>query len=414
MSDQSISTALSSMANMLYQLSESITTQTQQHTDLLKKLNTHLTNSQQDIKDDLTSFIDNMELTKLINIVNESSQNLQNQKNNIQLLNTKITDIVNMVENSIKLLDEHTQFIQTKLSEDSHSISAQLIQNISIQVRENITTAFTNQFQSQNQKLVFEIKEANEIAVNTAISSYNNLIKQVKDVETDHFTALKGFRHHVSNFNQQITQAIKNVDDAFLEVKEKNKQNMAELYDSCRNFQEQIIQKLNAETAQINKIFDQQLNDVSKKANVNLNQSLEELDHIGQQLNEKSSEITGKLQQNSDKNLGVMQKTIEKQDIYYQNLCDKLKIKYFSINTISILFVVLIVLIGFNIAASMRYSKISDFNTTLVSQNQKLVENNSKLLVIRNDSIDLTKQSISDVKKKFPNMQVVLNCKSLD
>lgn len=414
MSDQSISTALSGMTNMLYQLSESITTQTQQHTDLLKKLNTHLTNSQQDIKEDLTHFINNIELTKLINVVNESSQNLQNQKNNIQLLNTKITDIVNMVENSIKLLDEHTQFIQTKLSEDSHSISAQLIQNISIQVRENITTAFTNQFQSQNQKLVFEIKEANELAVNTAILSYNDLIEKVKRINTAHVTALDSFKNQVNDFNKNITQAIKNVDGAFLEVKEKNQKNMDSLYTDCLNFQNKVIEKLNAETDKINQIFDQKISDISIKAEVKLNQSLQKMDQVGQQLDEKSSEITKKFQQNSDKNFGIMQKTIEKQDIYYQNLCDKLKIKYFSINTISFLFVALIVLIGFNIAASMRYSKISDFNTTLVNQNQKLSEDNSKLLVIRNDSIDLTKQSISEVEKKFPNMQVVLNCKSLD
>ena len=33
---------------------------------------------------------------------------------------------------------------------------------------------------------------------------------------------------------------------------------------------------------------------------------------------------------------------------------------------------------------------------------------------IKNDSIELTKQSISDVKKKFPDLIVTLNCKALD
>lgn len=414
MSDQSISTALSGMANMLSRLSESMKIESRQQTDLLKKLNTHLTNSQQDIKDDLTNFIDHIELTKLINVVNESSQNLQKQQSHIQQLNTEITSISKTVTDSVELLEQKTSFIQHKLNENSDFISTQLIKNISIQVRENITTAFINQFQSQNQKLIGEIKEANSIAVNTAVSSYNDLIKQVQDVKAKHVVALDTFKNHVNRFNRNITQAISNVDDAFLEVKEKNQQNMDSLYTDCLNFQNKVIEKLNAETAKINQIFDQKISDISEKANAKLNQSLQKIDQVGQQIDEKSSEITKKLQQNSDRNFGIMQKTIEKQDIYYQNLCDKLKIKYLSINTISILFVVLIVLIGFNIAVSMRYSKISDFNTTLVNQNQKLSEDNSKLLVIRNDSINLTKQSISEVKKKFPNMQVVLNCKSLD
>lgn len=414
MSDESIATTLLSMANMLYQLSESMKIESRQQTDLLKKLNTHLTNSQQDIKDDLTNFIDNIELTKIINVVNESSQNLQKQQSNIQRLNTEITSISKTVTDSVELLEQKTAFIQHKLNEDSDSISTQLIKNISIQVREKITTAFISQFQSQNQKLIGEIKEANSIAVNTAVSSYNDLIKQVQDVKAKHVVALDTFKNHVNSFNQNITQAISNVDDAFLEVKEKNQQNMDSLYTDCLNFQNKVIEKLNTETAKINQIFDQKISDFSEKANAKLNQSLEKINHIGQRIDENSSEITEKLQQNSNKNFGIMQKIIEKQDIYYQNLCDKLKIKYFSINTISILFVVLIVLIGFNIAASKRYSEISDFNTTLVNQNQKLSEDNSKLLVIRNDSIDLTKQAISEVKKKFPNMQVILNCKSLD
>lgn len=414
MSDESIATTLFNMANMLYQLSDSMKTESRQHTDLLKKLNTHLTNSQQNIKDDLTNFIDNIELTKLINVVNESSLNLQKQQSNIQRFNTEITSISKTVTDSVELLEQKTAFLQHKLNEDSNSISTQLIQNISIQVRENITTEFINQFESQNQKLIGEIKEANSIAVNTAVLSYNNLIKQVQDVKAKHVAALDTFKNHVNNFNRNITQAISNVDNAFLEVKKKNQKNMDSLYTDCLNFQNKVIEKLNAETDKINQIFDQKISDFSEKANAKLNQSLQKIDQVGQKLDEKSSEITKKLQQNSDKNFGIMQKTIEKQDIYYQKLCDKLKIKYFSINTISIFFVVFIVLVGFNIAASKRYSEISDFNTTLVNQNQKLVEDNTKLLSIRNDAIDLTKQSLAEVRKKFPNLHIALNCKSLD
>lgn len=414
MSEQQISTTLQTMTNTLQMLSQSLKNEKERHITLLRDLNTHITHSQQDIKDDIHHFISQIELTQILNVVRQSNENIKKHQNNIDQLDLEIEKISAQVNSSIHILEHNIARLTERLDDNSQLISANLVKQITLHVKDSITTQFINQFEEQNKNLIFEIEQANNIAVEASVATYNELIKEVQKTKVKHNDSLADFEQHVDSFNKKITNALKNVDDAFFKVQENNQQNMDELYDSCRNFQKQIIQKLNAETDQINHIFDQKISDLAQKVDTQISQSLEKMSHVEQQIHEKTVKITEDLEKNTDKNLGITQRIIEKQEVFYRNLCDKLTIKYFALNTISILFVVFIVLVGFNIAASKRYSEISDFNNALVSQNQKLLADNTKLSQLRVYSLNFTKQSINEVKKKFPELQVTLNCKSLD
>ena len=61
-----------------------------------------------------------------------------------------------------------------------------------------------------------------------------------------------------------------------------------------------------------------------------------------------------------------------------------------------------------------RYEEMQNYNLALTSKVQQLQSNISELQTIRSDSIALTKQSINQVRKKFPQFQMTLNCKALD
>ncbi|MCF9047459.1 apolipoprotein A1/A4/E family protein [Acinetobacter nectaris] len=414
MSEQHITAMLTEMSSTLQILSQVLEHEKTKHFELLTELNTRITDSQENIKTDIHDFITSIELTELASVVHQSSNNIKKQQTNLQHLDDEIQQISTHVNNSIETLEHNTEYLTEKIEENSQLIGTNLIKQISLNVKDSITTQFINQFKEQNQKLVSEISEANETAVRGSIVIYKRLTEAVETVKGQHHSSLEDFRNHVDSFNKKMTATIKRVDQAFLDVQEKNKQNMDKLYDSCATFQEQVIEKLNTETAQINEIFDQKITDLSKRMDDQISQSFEKMSDVEQKINEKNEKITANLERNTDKSLGITQKIIEKQEVLYRNLCDKLTIKYFFLNTISILFVVLIVLVGFNIAASKRYSEISDFNNALASQNQKLLADNTKLSEIRSDSLNLTKQSIGEVRKKFPKLQVILNCKSLD
>ena len=81
------------------------------------------------------------------------------------------------------------------------------------------------------------------------------------------------------------------------------------------------------------------------------------------------------------------------------------------------LFVIFIVLIGFNIAGSIRYSNLqAKINTDIEMQqgiqqsNFQLIKENNALKVINRDTIALTKQSQRELKKKFPDLRLTTNC----
>ncbi|MBF7686468.1 hypothetical protein I2F17_11630 [Acinetobacter sp. B10A] len=414
MSEQHIASMLTTMSTTLQSLYQLLEKEKIQHIDLLNELNTQITESQENVKTDIHNFITNIELTDLVNVVHQSSDNIKKQQTNLQHLDYEITQISTQVNNSIDTLEHNTKYMSQTIEESSQLIASNLIKNISLNVKDSITTQFTNQFKEQNQQLVSEISKANEVAIAESLTTYEHFTEKVKNIKKQHHSSLDDFKESVDSFNKKMTATIKRVDKAFLDVQEKNKQNMDKLYDSCATFQEKVIEKLNAETAKINEIFDQKIMDISKRMDDQISQSFKKMSNVEQKINEKNDQITANLEKNTEKSLGITQKIIEKQEVLYRNLCDKLTIKYFSLNTISILFVVLIVLVGFNIAASKRYSEISDFNNALVSQNQKLMADNTKLLEIKNDSLRFTKQSITEVRKKFPQFQITLDCKSLD
>ena len=69
---------------------------------------------------------------------------------------------------------------------------------------------------------------------------------------------------------------------------------------------------------------------------------------------------------------------------------------------------------GLCISTLIQNGRLEKDNLMLEQQNKKLNDDGVLLIKIRNESIDLTKKSISDVKKKFPGLKVTIDCKALD
>ena len=57
---------------------------------------------------------------------------------------------------------------------------------------------------------------------------------------------------------------------------------------------------------------------------------------------------------------------------------------------------------------------MKNYSFALVSQSQKLQSDINDLEATRHDLIVLTKQSVNEVRRKFPQLQIGINCKSLD
>lgn len=405
-----ISQTLSTMSSTLQVLAISLETEKTQHLELLKNLNQHLIHSQENIQGEVTDLINQIELSELITTVNQSRQNLQKQQNNIQLLNTEITLMSKSVANSIDLLDQKTILLTQKMDKDRQSIGARLIQNISLDVKREITTEFTKQFKDQNQALISEIEAAGKVATKSAIEVYSQMISQINGIKSNHTKSLRSFENHVHSFNAEISSAIENIDHAFLSVKEKNKQNMDELFEACTDFQEKVLKKLNTETDQINQIFDDKIRDLSNKVKSGLDQSLQRMDETEKEIRQKTQNII----QNTKTSLGLTQTIIEKQESVYKTICDKLTFKYFSLNMVCGLLIVFTVVFGLNIAALIKHTQISEQNQILVNEQEKLTAQNQQLSVINQDLTKMSKMSRTELKKKEPNLVFAFNCKSLN
>ncbi len=330
MSDIQISATLKTMSDALQTLSQSLENEKTQHIELLKKLNLHLSSSQEIIENNISDFLKKMELTELLNTVNESKNNIQNQKENIDKLNEEIESIDKNVKNSLSILDKQTEYISKKIQNNSNLIQTEIIKNVSVSVKESITTYFLIQFNEQNKQLISKITEANEKAVNDSVSIYKALTVEVKRIKSNHIESLENFKKHVNTFNAEINSAIENIGSAFSEVKENNINSMNDLYESCASFQNNVIEKINAEVGQINEIFDQKISDISKAVQNSCSNTLQTMSNTEQQINQKSKQLTSVLEKNANVSIGMTQKIIEKQENIYKNLCNKTPISTFN------------------------------------------------------------------------------------
>ena len=185
---------------------------------------------------------------------------------------------------------------------------------------------------------------------------------------------------------------------------------MKQLYESSLNFRKHVLDKINAETENINSIFDDEINNISKNVQTHCNNVLNKMSETEDLVDQKANLISLKL----NDSLTTTEKIIEKQTAYHKKLCNNLNFKYFSLNTNSLLVVAFIVLSGLCISTLIQNGRLEKDNLMLEQQNKKLNDDGVLLIKIRNESIDLTKKSISDVKKKFPGLKVTIDCKALD
>ena len=88
MSDQ-VSATLKTLLNTMQLLSESLENEKQQHIELLKKLNSHVSNSQTEIKNDFFDFLNKIELQEFVSIVQDSKLNIENNQKSILQLNAE-------------------------------------------------------------------------------------------------------------------------------------------------------------------------------------------------------------------------------------------------------------------------------------------------------------------------------------
>ena len=409
MSDQ-VSATLKTLLDTMQLLFQSLENEKQQHINLLKKLNSHVSNSQTEIKNDVLDFLNKIELQEFVSIVQDSKLNIENIQKSIVQLNAEIMQIKQAAKHSLAELEQQNLDISKKISGSSDKITSEIIKNVANDVKESVTQNFSLQFKEQNQTLILEAEKANSTAITNIIEIYNHLNEQVLSVTKDHRESLSQFKTDVSAFTESINIAINSVKDSFAEVEELNKDQMKQLYESSLNFRKHVLNKINAETENINSIFDDEINNISKNVQTHCNNVLKKMSKTEDLVDQKANLISLKL----NDSLTTTEKIIVKQTNYYENLYKRLNFNYFAINTSSILAVFLVVLSALCITAFIQNKSLEKDNLALQSQNKKLNEDGVLLASIKNDSIKLTKQSISDVKKKFPTLIVTLNCKALD
>ena len=409
MSDQ-VSATLKTLLDTMQLLFQSLENEKQQHINLLKKLNSHVSNSQTEIKNDVLDFLNKIELQEFVSIVQDSKLNIENIQKSIVQLNAEIMQIKQAAKHSLAELEQQNLDISKKISGSSDKITSEIIKNVANDVKESVTQNFSLQFKEQNQTLILEAKKANSTVITNIIEIYNHLNKQVLSVTKDHRESLSQFKTDVSAFTESINIAINSVKDSFAEVEELNKDQMKQLYESSLNFRKHVLNKINAETENINSIFDDEINNISKNVQTHCNNILNKMSETENLVDQKANLISLKL----NDSLTTTEKIIVKQTNYYENLYKRLNFNYFAINTSSILAVFLVVLSALCITAFIQNKSLEKYNLALQNQNQKLNRDGVLLQTIKNDSIELTKQSISDVKKKFPDLIVTLNCKALD
>lgn len=409
MSDQ-ISVTLKTLSNTMQLLSQSLENEKLQHIELLKKLNSHLTHSQTQIKQDVSDFLNKVELQEFASIVEDSKLNIEKNQLSVNDLTALIEQIKIASMKSIEELDKQSIDVVKKISESSDQITHEIVKNVAQNVKDSITQNFISQFKDQNDKLVSEVQKARQEAMKNVVSEYNNLLQQANTVSKNHEDSLLKFKNDVDRFKESTNAAIQDVMNAFNEVENLTDRHMLRVKNSADEFREYVIKNLKEKIQNISRAFDHEVNKISEKISERCEISLDKINQVNTSLEEKATEVQLKISEH----VSTTEKILDVQTRKYDQLKKELNFKFFTLNTNALLTVLLIFLIASCVAATVQNKKIENQNIALEKENQKLRDHNVVLLSMKKDSIELANKSINDVKKKFPDLQVTLNCKSLD
>lgn len=413
MSELQISTTLTTLSATLQALSSSLEDEKNKHIQLLKKISEFLESSSETALSEITSFLEAVNTNELVEIVEKSKNICEQQQEKIDLVSTKVLQLSSQLDQSILQLDQQSKLVIKNVESNVQAVQSQIVELVSDNVKKKIIENFNSLFLKEQNHLSANIKRINNETVNSIIKIYNDLLDESNKVKNKHVSSLDDFEENVTKFNLQLIQSVENIEKSFSDVEEITKKNMSKLYESCFNFQDEVIKKINLEVEGLNDYFTKKMEKTISLVEGNFDKTYQKFEELDQKLTKKHNETVKNLEKNCEASLGLTQKTIEKQTEIFKKLSNKLNFKYFSMNSISILFITLVFLVGLNVSATVRHNSLANYNVALLNEIGSLKKEISEAKQIHFDSVQLTKKSISEVKEKFPNLIVTVNCKAL-
>ena len=425
-----VTNALIALKDLLQSLYASLNEEKKQHLILLKELNTYLKNSQDIVEHNIEEFLNKIEFSNLIQATNQAQANIEKQEQAIAFLSKSIEKLGNLVDASIiKIGEQHDKMI-SDIEENSDVVREKIIKTISADFKKDVISSFIFELEESIHQTTQSIRNSNNNALQNIKATYIELNKEVKTVKENHIISLHDFQNHVGLFNKNMNEAIKSIATAFADVEQKCISFTENLFESNANFLDEIIIKIKSQTIEINskldeeiieiiKSFKNQITENSKYFNnevKNLNASISKsctntislMQSTTKEIQAESTKLLEAQNEHAKNIISASQKIIEAQELACKKMHEKMNFKFYTSNSILLLIVCLIVLIGLNFAATYRYNQMR--STTLAPTNEAyhLKQENNRLYSIRNEFIKMTKGSRKELLQRFPGL--VINC----
>ena len=425
-----VTNALIALKDLLQSLYASLNEEKKQHLILLKELNTYLKNSQDIVEHNIEEFLNKIEFSNLIQATNQDQANIEKQEQAIAFLSKSIEKLGNLVDASIiKIGEQHDKMI-SDIEENSDVVREKIIKTISADFKKDVISSFIFELEESIHQTTQSIRNSNNNALQNIKATYIELNKEVKTVKENHIISLHDFQNHVGLFNKNMNEAIKSIATAFADVEQKCISFTENLFESNANFLDEIIIKIKSQTIEINskldeeiieiiKSFKNQITENSKYFNnevKNLNASISEsctntislMQSTTKEIQAESTKLLEAQNEHAKNIISASQKIIEAQELACKKMHEKMNFKFYTSNSILLLIVCLIVLIGLNFAATYRYNQMRSTTLALTNEAYHLKQENNRLYSIRNEFIKMTKGSRKELLQRFPGL--VINC----
>ena len=425
-----VTNALIALKDLLQSLYASLNEEKKQHLILLKELNTYLKNSQDIVEHNIEEFLNKIEFSNLIQATNQAQANIEKQEQAIAFLSKSIEKLGNLVDASIiKIGEQHDKMI-SDIEENSDVVREKIIKTISADFKKDVISSFIFELEESIHQTTQSIRNSNNNALQNIKATYIELNKEVKTVKENHIISLHDFQNHVGLFNKNMNEAIKSIATAFADVEQKCISYTENLFDSNENFLDKINNKIKSQTIEINSKIDEEIIEIikTKKNQItenskyfnnevkNLNASISKsctntislMQSTTKEIQAESTKLLEAQNEHAKNIISASQKIIEAQELACKKMHEKMNFKFYTSNSILLLIVCLIVLIGLNFAATYRYNQMRSTTLALTNEAYHLKQENNRLYSIRNEFIKMTKGSRKELLQRFPGL--VINC----
>jgi hypothetical protein len=361
---QAIVASMQTIAQNTEQSKQSLDEHKQQLLEQLKRIAEYISHLTDDVKKQLYDFLQSIDLQNIINVINSVETNINAQQELFKKLAEQANRLDNAINQNISTVNDVTQTYSQclidavpKIIEGSQDKIADKMVDCLLDASIDKHINFINNIEKIHYNVQFKVEKISD-----------QLFEKYQTYSYEQQSKIEECYENVFDEKSKLDELVYEAQETYKEFAISARNNTESMYRSYNIFQRKVYDKIEQEYGNINAHYTEKF----EKNNLNMkfcfDSTIKTAENLNATVSKKANELLNSIDTNHSLIISKSESFLQKNEQLVERLENRLTGRIVLTNFNVIMCVLAIVLIGFNIAATKRYSDYSNYNQTLANE----------------------------------------------